>query len=142
MEKPTQEMLNEILQAASIEEVQKISEAPTPDPIEYFLSLLKEKNLKAAAVFRNAGIDDSYGRHLINKDRRPNRNMILKLALSAGFSLKETQNFLKYASHNDLYAKDHRDQIIIFAIKQKYTVMQANESLYKLGYELLSKEKN
>ena len=137
MDKQTQELLGEILQAKSIKDLQEIGDITSPDPLQYLLKLLKEKNITLSNAFNSASMDDSYGRHLKRKDRKLNRNTILKLAFSIKLTLEETQNLLKYSSCSTLYAKNSRDKLIIFAINNKYSLIQANNLLNDLGYDLL-----
>ena len=40
---------------------------------------------------------------------------------------------LQAAGHNELYCKTRRDAIIIFCIDKRYTLMHADEELYRFG---------
>lgn len=136
---PTEEVQSQLLKIKSLEELRRFNNLnySHPEPLDYFESLLKARNIKFSTAFKLASIEESYGRHIKNKSRKLNRNTIIKLALGINLTLDETQAFLKYAELNTLYSKNPRDQFIIYAINAKMTVIKANLELTKLHFDLL-----
>ena len=52
--------------------------------------------------------------------------------------IDETDDLLKYAGYNPLYARNKRDSIIIFAISNKKSIFTANEMLFDNDFEILT----
>lgn len=44
---------------------------------------------------------------------------------------------LKISCNRELYVRDRRDALILFALQQKQTIMEVNESLYDHGFAIL-----
>ncbi len=51
--------------------------------------------------------------------------------------LRETDRLLQAAGANELYCKNRRDAIIIFAVQKGYTLQKVNEELYRFGEETI-----
>lgn len=74
---------------------------------------------------------------IISGRRQPSRDRLLCLCVGLGLTLEETKDFLKKARETDLYAKDRRDAIIMFAIVQGWDLGRINDSLYEDGEKTL-----
>ena len=92
---------------------------------EYLTALIEQKNLVKSDVIKRSGIDRVYGYQILNGTRTPSRDKLMQL----GF--RETQRLLAYNGFAQLYAKNRRDSIIIFAIKEKKSVIELNLLLDK-----------
>jgi hypothetical protein len=55
--------------------------------------------------------------------------MVLRIGFCLRADLKQTQRLLRLANASTLYARVRRDALLIYAIQNKYTVIQANELL-------------
>jgi len=55
------------------------------------------------------------------------------------FSLtdEETQRMLKLSCNRELYTRDKRDALILFALQRKMTILDANELLFSHGFTAL-----
>ena len=51
--------------------------------------------------------------------------------------IKETQYFLRAAQVPVLYPRNQRDCIILYGLEQGASVMELNETLYTMQFELL-----
>ncbi len=101
---------------------------------EYLTSLLAEKNLSKSDVIAASQLNSTYAYHLFSGIRKnPSRPKILALAIAMGLNLDEIQYLLRYAKQSPLYPRNPWDSTIIFAVEQKFSVMQTNELLYQLG---------
>ncbi len=49
----------------------------------------------------------------------------------------QIQRMLKISCNRELYARDRRDALILFALEQRKTILDVNESLYDHGYAAL-----
>lgn len=135
MEEPlTEDMLAELLDA--------------PDPRAFIKrrevgernldALLLEKGLKRSVVVREAGINETFGYQIFTGARRASRDNLLKLAFAMGCSLRETNRLLQAGGANELYCKNRRDAIVIFAISHGYTLQKTEEELYRFGEATIS----
>jgi len=91
-----------------------------------------------ADLVKRSNLERSYCYHILNGTKKPGRDKILCLCLAAGLSFKETQRALKVSGETELYAKNRRDAVIIFAIQNCYDVKITNELLFGYGYDTLT----
>lgn len=82
----------------------------------YIKDLIYGRGLTIREALRFAGMKESYGRKVINGEKSSNRDNVLRVCISAGFTLKETNRVLKLNNMRSLYAKDKRDAVIMLAI--------------------------
>ena len=61
----------------------------------------------------------------------PSRNKILQIVFGAGFNINETNNLLKHAGKSELYVKDKRDAVLMFAINRSFKLLETEELLEK-----------
>ena len=108
----------------------KITHRSLPD---YLQQLLDEKGLKRPKVIAEAGLNATYGYDIFTGKKRPSREKVLPLAFAMNCTLQEANRMLQAAGVNELYVKDRRDAIIIFCIDHGYTLMKANEELFRFG---------
>lgn len=52
-------------------------------------------------------------------------------------NLRETDRLLQAAGANELYCKNKRDAIIIFAVQKGYSLQKTDEELYRFGEETI-----
>ena len=126
MEEPlTEDMLAELLDAPDPRAFIKRREVGERSLAEYLNALLAEKGLKRAAVVREAGINETFGYQIFTGARRASRDNLLKIAFAMGGA-------------NELYCKNRRDAIVIFAISHGYTLQKTEEELYRFGEATIS----
>lgn len=98
---------------------------------EYLTALIEQKNLVKSEIIKRSGIDRVYGYQILNGTRTPSRDKLIQLAFGMQLGFRETQRLLAYNGFAQLYAKNRRDSIIIFAIKEKKSVIELNLLLDK-----------
>ncbi len=98
---------------------------------EYLTALIEQKKLVKSEIIKRSGIDRVYGYQIFNGTRVPSRDKLIQLAVGMQLNFEETQRLLAYNGFAQLYAKNRRDSIIIFAIKEKKTVIELNILLDK-----------
>lgn len=81
--------------------------------------ILAEKGLKKADVIRKSGLDRYYAYQIFNGTKNPTRDKVVMLCISADMTFDEIQNLLKITGYAILYAKDRRDNVIIYGIENK-----------------------
>lgn len=135
----TEEYLNMIVSSDNPRAFLKEDLEQSKDLGAFLTAKLDEKQLKKAAVIRNAQIGETYAYQIFSGSRnKPDRNYILALCIAMGLSLRDIRRALCLGNVGDLYAKNRRDAIIIFCAKNGYTLTQTNDELYKHGEETIT----
>ncbi|WP_202612153.1 helix-turn-helix domain-containing protein [Adlercreutzia caecimuris] len=129
----TEDMLAELLDASDPRAFIKKPEVRPRDLSAYLNQLLQARGLKRAAVVRDAGLNETFGYQIFTGTRRASRDNLLKIAFALGLTLRETNRLLQAGGVNELYCKNRRDAIIIFAISHGYALQKTEEELYRFG---------
>ena len=139
MEEPlTEEVLAELLASDDLRGFLKKPEVGTRTVADYLNALLEEKNLKRPTVVRDAGIDNTYGYQIFTGQRKKvGRDYLLRLALAMGLSRVETNRLLQAGGVNQLYCKNRRDAIIVFALQNAYSLQKTQETLYNFNEDII-----
>lgn len=94
-----------------------------PDWIEFHMI---KKKLDKADVVRASNITRTYAYQIINGDKKPSRDKLIMLCFGLRLTLDETQQILRRTGYSELYPRDLRDSIIIFALLHGYSVVDLN----------------
>lgn len=132
-ERITNEVLEELLSSQSIEACDDQEIFQTIDLASYANALIKEKNLKKAAVITESALNQTFGYQILAGQRHASRDKVIQLAFGLHATLQEAQRLLKHAGASELYVKNRRDAIIILAIENELTIYQTNDELYRFG---------
>ncbi len=100
---------------------------------EYLSNLFQDKKIKPSKVIINVCVSKTYAYQVINGERIPGRDIILRIALTLKLSISETQKLLTYAGKGILYPKFHRDACILFCLRQKKSLYDTNIFLENEG---------
>lgn len=131
----TEELLNELLSSPDPNSFLSSANPSRRSLAEYLQQLLDEKGLERSKVVREAGLNDTFGYQIFKGTRKASRDKVLQLAFAMQLGLRETDRLLQAAGANELYCKNRRDAIIIFAVQKGYTLQKVNEELYRFGEE-------
>lgn len=96
---------------------------------EHLTALLAEKKISKADVVRGSLLDRAYVYQIFSGEKHPSRDKLLALSFGLQLSEEETQKMLKLSGNRELYARDERDAVILFALQHHKTVMETNELL-------------
>lgn len=137
--KTTEELNHEIKAATDIEDylLENRENMLTLSLPRYLEDLLAKKGLSRAQVVRDSSLDRAYVYQIFSGEKTPSRDKLLALAFGLSLTGDETQRMLKISCNRELYARDRRDALILFALEQRKTILEANESLYDHGYTVL-----
>ena len=143
----TKDVLNEIINAKNENEGMKIIEnlvEPFPDmTFKSFFDnyLATHQNITLAEIIDKSNISRNYAYEIINGKKKGGRDKIIALCFAAGMNNNEVNHALKFSGNNELYAKNNRDAVIIFAFTMMNnnnpdckTIMQLNDLLNKRNY--------
>ncbi len=133
----TEELLEELLSSPDPAKFINNNNISTRSLSEYLQQLLKEKGLERVKVIHEAGLNETFGYQIFTGARNASRNKILQIAFAMKLSLKETDRLLQAGGVNELYCKNRRDAIIIFALQEGYSLQKADEELYRFGEETI-----
>ena len=94
---------------------------------------MKERDMNTAQLSDAALLSRSFTYQLCCGQRRPSRDIILRLALVLELSVDETQSLLRTAQRGALYPRVLRDAVIIFALQDQMDITAADEQLLSRG---------
>ncbi len=98
--------------------------------------MIIEKGLTTSDLEKRVNITKSYINKLRNpssKNIKPTRAVIIDIALGMNATLDETNLLLKSARHQELYARDKAESIIIWGMLKKLSGSQIRELLAENG---------
>ena len=98
--------------------------------------MIIEKGLTTSDLEKRVNITKSYINKLRNpssKNIKPTRTVIIDIALGMNATLDETNLLLKSARHQELYARDKAESIIIWGMLKKLSGSQIRELLAENG---------
>ena len=137
--KTTDDLVHEISAATSIIDYLEVNrdEMQLNSLPEYLEEWLQKKELTKADVVRRSNLNKAYVYQIFLGKKHPSRDKIIALAFGLGLDSPETQTLLKQAGYRELYPRDPRDALLLFAIQHKYDIIAANELLYDHNIEVL-----
>lgn len=137
--KSTDELIHEITNSTDVEDYIKKNEKHLLSQClsEHLNMLLSEKNLSRADVVHNSLLDRVYVYQIFSGKKTPSRDKLIALAFGLCLSDEETQKLLKLSGNRELYARDERDVLILFALQRKKTIFEVNELLFSHNFTTL-----
>lgn len=101
-------------------------------------AILAEKGLVKKDVIVRSCLMDKYAYQILSgKKDNPSRDKVLALCIAMEMSLDEIQRLLNITGYAQLYARDKRDNIIIYGIEKGLGVYNINLLLYDNSLDLL-----
>lgn len=142
-EKSTDELRHEIKSATDVEDyLTKNREYLLKESLsEHLHMLLSRKNLRRADVIRGSLLGRAYVYRIFAGDKIPSRDKLIALAFGLRLTEEETQKMLKLSGSRELYARDERDALILFALQRQMPIMDANGLLLDHGLAVLDTAK-
>lgn len=137
--KTTDELTNQLKKADRIESyIDTNKDEFLTDSIADLLNkLLIKKDLKKSDVVKDSNLHRTYVYEIFNGDKTPSRDKILAIAFAMRLTLDETQVLLKRSGNRELYSRDRRDSIIMFALDKKKSLIDCNILLSDSTEEIL-----
>lgn len=103
----------------------------------YLTDLITEKAIEKSSLIHYSGLDRGYVYDILAGKKNPSRNKVLALCFALFLSADETQQLLKSTGYAPLYIRIQRDSIILFCLEHRTSLIEANELLYEMNYEVL-----
>ena len=139
MKKSTDELLKALRSKRNIEDFFRENSPELlfdnlSDMIGFFM---KSKQLKKSEVVRRSMLGN-YAYNIMNGDRKkPERDKLIMLCFGLTLTADEANRLLKMSSNGELYVRNPRDSVIIFSLDRKKSVIEANQLLYEMGFDVL-----
>lgn len=139
LSKSTDELNHEIRNATDMEDYLKRNKGNmiTSSLSEHLNLLLSQKGIKKADVVRGSLLDRAYVYQIFSGEKTPSRDKLIAIAFGLKLSDDETQKMLKISGNRELYARDKRDALILFALQHKKTIWHTNELLFSHNLTVL-----
>lgn len=139
MRKTTEELLKTLKHTANITSYlsQEQDNLKTFPLHAYLDKMFAEKEISPSQCIRNSGLDRTYCYQIFSGRKLPSRDKVLALCFGLSLDVEDTQLLLKSTGYTQLYPRNERDSIIIFALQRSASILEANELLLDLGYEIL-----
>lgn len=127
----TSQLLTFIKKSGTFAQVSETLPEVTEQPIfcHYLYEVMNQHQKMPKDVIQDSGLERSYFYHILNGQKVPSRNVIIRISLCIFASLNETNQLLRLANQGVLYPRIRRDAAIIFCIENHYTMHKTNELL-------------
>ena len=100
---------------------------------EYLKQLLEKYKITKNEAIKNSRLDQIYGYQIFSGVKsNPSRDKLIQLIFGIGLELKDAQRLLKIGRAGELYSRNRRDSIIIFALKNKLSLQQCDDLLFEM----------
>ncbi len=140
MKKTTNELLNEIKSSKEIDQYlcENNGELNSKTLSERSHEIIKETGPKKPDIVARSSLNRIYTYQILQGKRIPSRDKLIALCFGMELDLEETNKLLCFAGYSPLYARDKRDSIVIFSIKEGNNIFRANEMLLEHGFRILT----
>ena len=105
---------------------------------KYLCELLEEKGLKRSDVVVRTGLDKAYIYQIFAGKKNPSRDKLITIAFGMKLSEEETQRMLQLSGHRELWPKDERDALFLFAIQRGMSLEEIHTELERYGLDSLA----
>ena len=139
MKKSTDELLKSLRSKHDIEDFFKenASELIFDSLSDMIVFYMKSKSLKKSEVVRRSMLGN-YAYNIINGDRKnPERDKLMMLCFGLALTADEANRLLKMSSNGELYVRNPRDLVLIYALDRRKSVLDANTMLEEMGLDVL-----
>lgn len=104
---------------------------------EYLESWLQKRGRSRADVVRASNLNRAYVYQIFSGRKYPSRDKVIALAFGLELNTEEVQALLKQAGYRELYPRDPRDALLLYAFSQGQDILEANELLFDHNIEVL-----
>lgn len=108
-----------------------------PDIKAFWLSLIEKSNRSKSDIINKSDFNYKYFYDVINGKKTPKRDKVIKLCLAMKTGIDNCQAALKLSGKSQLYPKVRRDSIILYALKNEWSVFRCSTALAQYGEEEL-----
>jgi len=137
--KTTDELTHEIKAVTDIEDflAHNKGQMLTRSLPAHLNALLTQKGISRADVVRGSLLDRAYVYQIFSGEKTPSRDKLVALAFGMRLSDVEAQRMLKLSGNRELYSRDERDALILFALQRNRSIFETNELLNSHNLKVL-----
>jgi hypothetical protein len=106
-------------------------------PCRALNALLGECGKKRSDIIAKSCIEKHYAYQIFNGAKIPSRDKMIMLCIAFGLDFERTSELFKVTGYPPLYARDLRDNIIIYCLENKLGVIKANLYLSEKNLPIL-----
>lgn len=99
--------------------------------------LLSEQGLRKSDVIARSGIENHYAYQIFSGMKTPTRDKVIMLCFGFEMTADDAIQFMKITGYPPLYAKEERDNAILYGLTKRLSVVAMNALLDDLHQELL-----
>lgn len=136
-QKKTIELESILTEAKTHELAHIIDEIPTLSFLDYLHQLMEEKGIQKADIIRKSMLSRTYAYQILQGTKQAGRDKVLQLSLALSCTIEETNRLLTLAAHQRLYARNQRDAVLIFCIKNQMNIEDVESYLNEYQLPLL-----
>ncbi len=108
---------------------------------EYLEQLLEKYKMSKNEAIKNSGLDQIYGYQIFSGVKaNPSRDKLIQLIFGMGLELKDAQRLLRIGRAGELYSRNRRDSIIIFALNKKLDIDKCDDLLFEMNEKTIISE--
>ena len=96
---------------------------------------IRQQRFPHAKLVRESGMNRRYFYDILSGKRRPDQNYVLRLLLALRAPIADVQWLLRCARYPQLYIRNRRDAVILYAFEHTLSVKACNEMLKNLDLE-------
>lgn len=105
---------------------------------DYLTSLRMEKKLKRSEIVVRTGLDKAYVYQIFAGKKNPSRDKLITIAFGMKLNEDETQRMLQLYGYRELWPKDERDALFLFAIQHGKSLEYVHTELERCGLNPLA----
>lgn len=106
--------------------------------------LIQKKGISVMSIVENANVSKTYVNKLRNPSEKhvnPSRYVVIDIALAINATLNETNRLLKAARHQELYARNEAESVILSGLMKGKSGGEIRRMLQERGMDGIFKEK-
>ena len=108
---------------------------------EYLKQLLEKYKITKNEAIKNSRLDQIYGYQIFSSVKsNPSRDKLIQLIFGIGLELKDAQRLLRIGKAGELYSRNRRDSIIIFALNKKLDIDKCDDLLFEMNEKTIISE--
>ena len=104
---------------------------------EHLVQIIAAKQLKKSEIIDKSGLERTYAYQIMNGTKVPSRDKLLALMFGMQLSFEEAQTLLKVTGYAQLYAKNKRDNVIIFSLNKHHSIFDVNANLFSMNEAII-----
>ena len=129
--KTTANLMEELLQARRLADYldnngAQLLETTLPQELE---KLMKEAGVSRGDIAVRSGLSRVYIYQIFSGQKTPSRDSLLRICFALSMDVQQISGLSRHTGYPDLYPRDRRDSVIIFAASRHKTLLELEEML-------------